>query len=483
MNFKRKMGLLSIIFAVCMVFGLFPATVSASDSDDNPVDIINHILNGENKGEITERLQNIDKSDLDFLFDKLEDLINANDSIVPAVTKEKLLSYGINSTTTEAFLQDVFGSDGVISNQASWDAFVDAFENNRVFDEGSDKGLLTYYTDLNEAFTDNFPQAKDALKLYDLIDLSDAALAIISLESFDPFNPSTEDKEAINDAIDSISTDLKDKLKLYGIDWVAYHQAIQTALSEGIITESDKLKIKSILGFTVIINPVDVTIDDGKAEVSLPDFPTTSDGKTEAVTVPITISSQVSALLGLPAGSTVEIALPSLQLESGQTAPTITLAPIPAGITTGSRPAEEILTVEITVSGLAQGQTVTLSLPIPSGLSNPGAFHWNGSRWEYREATVKGNVIEFDTDLSPVLIGEAVDAPTNLTAASTTSSSVTLQWNSAFSGATYEVYQGDTKVGETRFCISLCHSAGRYFQFRRRRRQRGRKQQYLYRQR
>lgn len=100
-----------------------------------------------------------------------------------------------------------------------------------------------------------------------------------------------------------------------------------------------------------------------------------------------------------------------------------------------------------------EAQQVILALPIPSGVINPGAFHFKDGtgRWEYRALTelIPNQMIIFETNLSVVAVAEAVEVPT-ITETTKTENSVTLKWTSSVSGGTYEIYKGTTLVGTTR---------------------------------
>ncbi|SES83844.1 S-layer homology domain-containing protein [Natronincola peptidivorans] len=99
---------------------------------------------------------------------------------------------------------------------------------------------------------------------------------------------------------------------------------------------------------------------------------------------------------------------------------------------------EEKLELVITVVGL-DNRRVMLVLPKPINIPTDrvGAFHFNGSIWEYREATVNGDDVYFETDLSAVAIAEKVDVP-QLMDTSATGNKTTISW-SAVDGATYEL--------------------------------------------
>lgn len=94
--------------------------------------------------------------------------------------------------------------------------------------------------------------------------------------------------------------------------------------------------------------------------------------------------------------------------------------------------------IRMTVEGLGN-RKVTLTLPKPSNLSvdRIGAFHQKGEIWEYREAKVDGENVEFETDLSMVAIAEKIDVPT-LSTPSISGNRVSLSW-SEVEGATYEL--------------------------------------------
>lgn len=627
--FKRQMRFVSIVLIGFVMLGLFPANAFASDQAsgndvDDVIELILDILNNEDNAEdlmeLQERLEGIGAEQLQFLLEKMEVLINAEDSILPGDTKAKLLEYGINSGTVAAFLDDVFDEDNGVFAGDNFEDFIDILTSLLGKEDVSldDLGvLLDYYHQLDEAFTDNFSDAvgagKEKLKTYDLVALSTAFFKLFG-ESLDPFALTAVDKDYIEGVIDDLPGSVREKLELYGINWAAYDYAIATALEEGLITGDDISVIRSILGIagpvlaptaspeggiyyndvtvelstltvgaeiyyttngndpivnsdqkystaitvnktttikamavkdgasseiktfiytiktgaptaspkpgtfskedyqsidvslsssitsgatiyytkdgktpttgsTLYSGPItisddtvikaiavkngvssqvvtfsykfvvkvitisdDYVVDDGEANIEIPDVPLGEDGKTQPVQAVIPVSDALSEALGIPENSSLSVTLPPLNLGGGQVSVEIkkaTMTPELEALGT------KILAIEITVAGL-EGQKVTLVLPLPEGLDaddNIGAFHYANGRWEYREATITDDGdVQFETDLSPVAIAEAVEVP-EITGATPTTNSVALAWT-AVQDAQYEVevYKGDTIV-------------------------------------
>lgn len=634
--FKRHMRFTAMVLMLFMLVGLFPIGVFAasggsgsggqgSNDLDDVIDLIIDILsdedNEENLAKLQECLEGIGPEQLRFLLEKTEVLINARDSIVPAATKERLLYYGVNSGSVNSFLDDVFENDGVFATDEDFQAFVDTLitligDKDVSFDDL--RALIDYYHELDEAFTENFPDAvgagEEKLKTYDLVALSTLFFKLFG-ESLDPFALTPDDKIYIKEAIDELPGSVKEKLELYGIDWAAYDNAIDTALAEGLITEDDKSVIRSILGlqgavlaptaspeggtyynevkvqlstltagaeihyttdgnaptvtskkyteaitvaktttikamavkngsnsevktfvytiktaaptatpkpgtyskenhpfinvslssatpgsaiyytkdgktptsgsilysgpitvsedtvikaiavkngitsqvatfsYKFVIKVIsiddDYTVEEGIANIEIPDVPLGDDGRTQPVQAVIPVSLALSQALGIPEGSSLSITLPPLNLSGGQVSVEIKKAEdLPDEL---EELGDRFLAIEITVNGL-EGQTVMLVLPLPEGLDaddNIGAFHFNpaNDRWEYREATITDDGVMFETDLSPVAISEAVEVP-EITGATPTTNSVALTWTAVADAAYYEVYRGDSKVAD-----------------------------------
>lgn len=115
---------------------------------------------------------------------------------------------------------------------------------------------------------------------------------------------------------------------------------------------------------------------------------------------------------------------------------------VPEGCTAISvgnvRQVDGMLYLDMAVEGLdTRPVTVSLTFPMDYDLTTLGAFHWSGDRWEYRESSVQGQALVFQTNLSPLAVGPRVGVPT-LMSANPTGNSVELTW-SAVPGASYEI--------------------------------------------
>ncbi|MCC5909122.1 MAG: leucine-rich repeat protein [Clostridiaceae bacterium] len=111
--------------------------------------------------------------------------------------------------------------------------------------------------------------------------------------------------------------------------------------------------------------------------------------------------------------------------------------------------ARPVTALEIIVPGLGKKE-VTLTLPIPKELNNKkiSGFHKakEEEKWEYREATVdKDGNATFTTDLSTVLIGEAIEVP-KLKVVSTNSSSVVFEVDSSIEEVSFEFYKNNERI-------------------------------------
>ncbi|MBF8984603.1 S-layer homology domain-containing protein [Lutibacter sp. B2] len=175
--------------------------------------------------------------------------------------------------------------------------------------------------------------------------------------------------------------------------------------------------------------------------VTIKGLPEGADGKTKPTTVNIPLNAEMKDLLGV---DEINIELPSLQLTNGKLNIQIKKATQAEGIKKNN------LAVEIIIEGLGT-QQVTLTLPVPTNITNPGAFHGIGTvgnmRWEFRAATIKDGQITFTTSLSPVVIAEKIEVRT-LKEKSKTTNSATFEWDSNVV-RNYEVFNGETLLTTT----------------------------------
>lgn len=165
------------------------------------------------------------------------------------------------------------------------------------------------------------------------------------------------------------------------------------------------------------------------------------DGKTKPAIVPICVEKlgrveiQLPSLtLGKDEKLVLEVSVPELELNKPLTA------------------------LNIKVPGLGT-QKVTLTLPIPYELiysyNEIAGFHQAGDRWEYRKATrgydynTNTDMAIFTTNLSTVLVGEAVEVP-ELKLVSKDYYSVTLAVYSEVENATFEFFANGNKVTATK---------------------------------
>ncbi|WP_053954728.1 S-layer homology domain-containing protein [Inediibacterium massiliense] len=145
---------------------------------------------------------------------------------------------------------------------------------------------------------------------------------------------------------------------------------------------------------------IDKQTPDENGKIDLDQKLQVKDGKTDPAIVPIEIEN-----LGV-----IEIKLPALNLGEGEK-PVIEIKKPQLNV---NRPVNAL---KVVVTGLAKLENVELNLPIPKELENKAVagFHDGGAgRWEYREAIRSGNNVIFSTNLSTVLVGEAVYAPEKL---------------------------------------------------------------------
>lgn len=109
------------------------------------------------------------------------------------------------------------------------------------------------------------------------------------------------------------------------------------------------------------------------------------------------------------------------------------------------------LALDIALVG-AEGQEVTIALPLPDGLdsSNAAAYHYNSSTgmWEFRASTIVNGKVVFKTTLSPVAVGPKVGVPRGLKATKVTTDTIILAWDAVAEAAKYIIYRDGTKIGE-----------------------------------
>ncbi|PAB59396.1 S-layer homology domain-containing protein [Anaeromicrobium sediminis] len=218
------------------------------------------------------------------------------------------------------------------------------------------------------------------------------------------------------------------------------------------VTDKAGNEADEVIRTVIVIKVVEIDEEDIEEEevdgvteitVTVPDVEVDEEGTTEPVVAQIPLSDNVKEDLGLTGDQEIEINLPALDIGVGEEL-TIAIKKAPESISADKK----VLAVEIEVKGLDHNTTVTLVLPIPQGVNNPTAFHRTGSRWEIREGSKDGNEFKFDTNLSSVAIADKVEVPT-LKSTSKSSSSVTLEWTSTLTGATYEVYKNGKRVTTT----------------------------------
>ncbi|ACV64679.1 S-layer domain protein [Desulfofarcimen acetoxidans DSM 771] len=122
--------------------------------------------------------------------------------------------------------------------------------------------------------------------------------------------------------------------------------------------------------------------------------------------------------------------------------PTVAINPVT--IDPGLIPADS-LALDIVISGLGDKEVI-LTLPVPAGLTDPGAFHWNGEVWDYRESTISGGKISFATNLSPVMISNRVKKPV-LKIESVTQNSVEMSWTTTVVNPKgFDLYRDGAKI-------------------------------------
>lgn len=167
-------------------------------------------------------------------------------------------------------------------------------------------------------------------------------------------------------------------------------------------------------------------------------------GKTESAIVPIKVKDNLK----------IEITLPELKL--GKEVNDFKLeVKVPTkeelDFNTEKRPATAI---QITVPKLGTKE-VTLKLPVPQELLKDNkkiaGFHkaQKNKRWEYREVKLKDNMAIFQTNLSTVLVAEAVDIPTQIKAANIGKYSATLEWDRVAEIDKYEIEYNNKLVEVT----------------------------------
>lgn len=275
---NKNARLVSVVLIVFMMFGMFPVNVFAYEPDvDDLIYALNKVKESikdlkENNPDLDidevlitleERLDSIEYEHLQFLLNKMYVLINTpKESFIPTKAKEKLKEYGVNSQTVESFLEDVFEDNGIFASRENFQRFVDNLGHivRNDFSEIDYDYLLECYNGINDAFTNNFPDAvgavKDKLTKRDVFDLAIMAFELVvvpmAVDPIDPFDLTNEDKEYIESVIDKLPGDVKAKLQLYGINWAAYDKAIN---DRNIINDKDKALIRDILGITAEVIP------------------------------------------------------------------------------------------------------------------------------------------------------------------------------------------------------------------------------------
>jgi uncharacterized protein YjdB len=111
---------------------------------------------------------------------------------------------------------------------------------------------------------------------------------------------------------------------------------------------------------------------------------------------------------------------------------------------------EPFVGLDISLENVADGTSVKVELPVPSGLNEEeaGAFHYSDSTqiWEYREATVVDGKVVFNTSLSPVAVGKKVKVPSNLAANYDSEAQVVnLSWTN-IDGAKYRLFRDNKPI-------------------------------------